>query len=213
MTDDNDPQSQPKPIDFGEDNTFQGPVAGGDQENYDLQGAQGPVIKPQGPVTQIWNQYQNLKVPPAVRLALVALATVIVVALVAIFFKVVEPFRQPTRMTGQFGVLVAEFREHNCRKIVADKNDKPGTDLSGWLAKTLRQELGDVDGGIDVWDNQELRNMRNARIGIVKDGDQAQKQISKFGADMLIYGTLDCSEEPAALQLNFAWKSLDILHK
>ena len=39
-------------VNFGVGNVFQGPVAGGDQENYDLGDSQGAVIKSQGPVTQ-----------------------------------------------------------------------------------------------------------------------------------------------------------------
>lgn len=39
-------------VNFGAGNVFQGPVAGGDQENYDLRGSQGAVVKSQGPVTQ-----------------------------------------------------------------------------------------------------------------------------------------------------------------
>lgn len=39
-------------VNFGAGNVFQGPVAGGDQENYDLRGSQGAVIKSQGAVTQ-----------------------------------------------------------------------------------------------------------------------------------------------------------------
>ena len=45
-------QQQSGGVNFGQGNTFNGPVAGGNQENYDLCASQGAVIKPQGPVTQ-----------------------------------------------------------------------------------------------------------------------------------------------------------------
>ena len=47
-------------VSFGAGNVFQGPVAGGDQENYDLRDSQGAVIKSHGPVTQTFGS-RNLK--------------------------------------------------------------------------------------------------------------------------------------------------------
>ncbi|HSN78310.1 MAG TPA: hypothetical protein VL334_24835 [Anaerolineae bacterium] len=246
MTEQNDSEPPPNRIDFGEDNTFHGPVAGGDQENYDLQGAQGPVIKPQGPVTQIWNQYQNLKVPLGLRILFIVLGAVVVFALIAIvvmnrqqtdmnrhqaqisddmatqifatpiptFTPTITPTPLPThtptptptpeRMSGGFNIIVAEFGELDGEGNIHDSEAAQW--LSKWLAQQLDRELANTTLQPVVWHDQVNRPANNPQIGRVANEAEAQAQMEKFGAEMLIYGTLDGTQDPGALQLNYAWR-------
>ena len=250
MTEQPNSQPQPQSIDFGENNTFHGPVAGGDQEVYTLQDVQGPVaINTQGSVTQIGTVVNNTKVPPSLRILGVIVVVALVVVLIGVAFNADSSQKQtntsqkqgqdlstavavfvatptptdtptitptplptltptptptPIKMGGAFNVVVAEFGEKDSQGAIQDS--EAGQWLSRWLAQQLDLQFADSKLKYVVWHDQVNRPAGNPPIGIVADEAEAQAQMERFGATMLIYGTLDGTQDPGALQLNFAWR-------
>ena len=104
MTEPPNSPSPPQIIDLGAGNTFQGPVAGSDQEVYNVSGERAQVvINPQGQVTQIGTVVNTTKVPPGLRILAVAVAVVLVTVLV-----VIGVVLNSTRQTGQDTLAVVK---------------------------------------------------------------------------------------------------------
>jgi hypothetical protein len=74
------------------------------------------------------------------------------------------------------------------------------------LAQQLDLQFADTRLQYVVWHNQVNKPAGNPPIGIVTNVAEAQAQMEKFGATMLIYATLDSTQDHGALQLNFAWR-------
>ena len=190
--------------------------------NVSGEGAQ-LVINPQGQVTQIGTVVNNTKVPPGLRRLAVVGVVVLVVVLIAVVGNLISSQDQarglskiesivdvtptatsePIQMTGAFNVIVAEFGELDSQGNISDS--QAGQWLSSWLAQQLQAEFTATNLAIEVWQDRLNKPASNPTIGIVTDDAEAQAQMDKFGAEMLIYGTLDSTQDPAALQLNFAW--------
>lgn len=89
--------------------------------------------------------------------------------------------QQPTTMTGNFNIAVAQFGEVGSDGKIHVSGDS--AKISQALANYLESEYRTTDFGIEV-------EVSHAHMPLVEEDDQAQKLTRSVNADLVIYGTV-----------------------
>lgn len=138
----------------------------------------------------------------------VPLVVLLLVVVAALAFLGVS-FLGPAQMQGRFNVAVAEFGELN-----ADGTMQPsplGQRLSKWVFDQLERANEQEPSGnpVEIWHDSLPWTETRATIGLISGStpearaEAARALAQKIGADVVIYGHLAASENPAALKLEF----------
>jgi hypothetical protein len=111
-------------------------------------------------------------------------------------------FFAPKRMNGIYNIAIAEIS-------YLDENGQAAapvgevSEFDEWIAAYLQDSLGS-DPNILIWPNRE-----RARLPALDGADPAAAALAaaalaaEIGADMLVYGVVDSSQQPALLHLSF----------
>ncbi|MBI4926253.1 MAG: hypothetical protein HY835_00700 [Anaerolineae bacterium] len=121
-------------------------------------------------------------------------------ALIAVFFLsgLYVRFLTPARMDGIFNIAVAEFSGPG----------ESGAKLSGWVGNQLTAELA-AEANIQVWQDGPVLRRQNVTIGVVQGGTPEERSASaaamaeRLNAQMIVFGQVDESVQPARLTLEF----------
>jgi hypothetical protein len=129
-----------------------------------------------------------------------------VIMITAITFVRAYPgfFGKPTPMEGLFNIAVADFGVLNAGGKAQPSNKAHW--LSHWLAEQLNTSLNLEKLHIEVRHDEINHPVNDPPIGLINDKQEAEQQLTKLNADLLIYGYLTSPDDPASLQLQFAFK-------
>jgi len=107
------------------------------------------------------------------------------------------------KMTGGFNLFVGVFGERTADGAIVQSN--VGWDISLWLAKQIEGSFGQVPSlQLQVW--HDGWQSTNRPLGPLDDA-QAQTLIDELNANMIVYGVLDNTQDPAQLELRFVHKA------
>jgi len=121
------------------------------------------------------------------------------------------PTPTPAPMTGAFNIAVADFGQEDSAGRV--QPSEQGRVLSQWVFESLRtqyEQIGDsFDLGVEIWHDSAVIPQKNVTFGVMAGdtprarADSAAALAQTVRADMVIYGQVATSNEPAGLVLEF----------
>lgn len=137
------------------------------------------------------------------------LIALLLLALVLLWvYPLLWPYWNPTRMKSTLNIAVTEFGERDAGWF--DRRPEVTTFLSTWLGQKISDPTnwGDDQPNIQVWQN-ELPTVATAikpPLPRVTTADEARQVAERRNANLVIYGTLNRTADPATLTLGFYYK-------
>src|SRR5258708_15453037 len=137
--------------------------------------------------------------------AVIALLTAIVAVTIAVWYVTV-----PTKMSGTFNIAVADFSEQDATGNVNASDN--GRLLSRLIFDNLSDELTGLPRAmqpVQVWHDSLGLIRKRAMIGFVPGSTPAERRqkacqvADNLGADVIIYGNLDATHQPATFVPEF----------
>jgi tetratricopeptide (TPR) repeat protein len=140
------------------------------------------------------------------------IAGVLVLMLALFLYPILKPRWDPTQMTGQFNIAVADFGEIDEQGGVSETN--ASQQLSEWLYEGLAAayaETPDVPlaDSVEIWHNSRTDSAQDITLHAIK-GETTEARTKnaaalaeRIGAHMVIYGDLVQSGEDPGLDLEF----------
>ncbi|GIK42987.1 MAG: hypothetical protein BroJett011_68200 [Chloroflexota bacterium] len=166
----------------------------------------------------ISHDYSRANVIPVPTLPLIFVAVSVLGLLSFISYRLVAPTLPPTatptpiptpsQMSGDFNIAVAEIGQLDPDGQLISSPD--GQQLGQWIFSELENEYKNLpqEFNVQVWHDGPELAAKNVKIGLVADDEAAANLARTIKANLVIYGNLDGSQNPASFVPKFYVKPL-----